>query len=79
MSTRARHRTHPLRLFFDWRRWPWAEAMQWLQDRGWISDNCITPEDVALCDIRRVLAAAGASHALSTTDPQGQCGMKGDA
>lgn len=35
-------------------------GMDWLQDRGLISDNCVTPEDVAPCDVKAVMEKAGA-------------------
>lgn len=66
-------RMHPLLIFFGWQRWTWQEAMNWLQGNGWISDNCVTPYDVALCDVRRVLTAAGAEGCMSQADAIGQC------
>ena len=33
--------------------------MNWLQDHGYISDNCVNPEDVARVDVEAVLEKTG--------------------
>jgi len=49
---------HPLVRLFHARKFTIREGMNWLQDRGHISDNCIDPEDVAECDVKVVLEKA---------------------
>lgn len=64
--SRAHPPIHPLLLFFHARKYTAEEGMAWLQGRGrdthgaMISDNCITPEDVASCDTDAVLRLAHA-------------------
>jgi hypothetical protein len=62
----ARDKTrHPLCLFFGARRFTHDEAMNWLQERGHIADECVTAEDVAPSDAHRILTRAGALWAWS--------------
>lgn len=56
---------HPLTALFHARNFTNTEGMNWLQDRGLISDNCVTVESVAPCDIERVLNMA--AQALADT------------
>jgi hypothetical protein len=55
---------HPLIMLFHTRKYTIAEGMNWLQERGHISDLCVTPQDVAPCDVAAVLAKADALWAL---------------
>lgn len=60
-AARLKHCQHPLARFIQNAYpgiWSTKEGMNWLQDRGWISDNCVTVEDVSPVDIERVLLAA---------------------
>ncbi len=59
---------HPLRLLFRARRFTTREGMNWLQERGHISDLCLEPEDVARVDAERILHLAGAQWALPAFD-----------
>ncbi len=65
MPMRPNLHIHPLRAFFHSRKFTAAEGMNWLQGRGTekhgalISDNAVMPEDVAMCDVVRVLRLAG--------------------
>jgi len=51
---------HPLIVLFYTRKFSICAGMDWLQDRGHISDLCQRPEDVAPSDVDAVLAKAGA-------------------
>ena len=53
---------HPLRLLFAGRKFTDREGMNLLQDPGLISDLCVEPEDVAPCDVERVLAMRRYMH-----------------
>lgn len=52
----TKHWIHPLRAIFGARRMTVSEGMDWLQDRGLVSDECVWPEDVATSDVARVVA-----------------------
>lgn len=49
---------HPLRAIFRLRCFTVCEGMNWLQERGLVSDECVWPEDVAPSDVDRVLQMA---------------------
>jgi hypothetical protein len=53
---------HPLRTLFQQKRYTTTQGMNWLQSNGYVSDNCIDPEDVARCDAERVLYRGGWSR-----------------
>lgn len=53
-------RWSPLFWLFISRRFSENAGMNWLQDRGHISDNCVGIETVALEDVKDVLRKAGA-------------------
>lgn len=57
---------HPLTWLFRVRNLSVIEGMNWLEECRLISDLCVTPEDVAPCDIRAVLDHAG----FSTSFPE---------
>lgn len=59
---RAKYQTHPLSRLFQARRFTTTEGLNWLQDRGLISDLCVTLEDVAEVDVQRVLELAARSN-----------------
>jgi hypothetical protein len=80
LPRKAKPKTHPLLILGMLRGFSHRELMNWLQGRGWISDNCVNIYDVALGDIRRVLAAASANLGrdfltlcLSRRNPEAQC------
>lgn len=54
-----RRNHHPLHLLFWAKRFTIVEGMNWLQDRGHISDNCVDAEQVAPVDVLRVLDLSG--------------------
>lgn len=58
---RAGFTVHPLTALFHARRMTTTEGMNWLQERGHISDLCVTVEDVAPCDVLAVLKKATAA------------------
>lgn len=47
---------HPLIRLFGMRRMTETQGMDWLQNYGYISDNCVMACDVAPVDIERVEA-----------------------
>lgn len=55
---------HPLVAFFHARKFTTAAGMNWLQERGLISDLCVEPADVARVDVVAVLTRAEALHYL---------------
>lgn len=62
---RAKPYRHPLRWLFGVRCFGTVAGMNWLQDRGLVSDNCVEAEDVCSVDVLRVLDAAEASPSLN--------------
>lgn len=69
MSHVSRFTIHPLAAFFEHRRFTVTEGLNWLQERGLISDLCVTVEDVAACDVERVLAQAREALAAKPPPP----------
>lgn len=55
----SKYNVHPLTIAMIARKWSVTSGMNWLQDHGLISDNCIDPEDVATVDVDRVLKLMG--------------------
>lgn len=51
---RAGATIHPLVRLFHIRAMDTIEGMNWLQEHGHISDNCVRPEDVAVADVARI-------------------------
>lgn len=51
----SKYNVHPLTRALIARRWSVTAGMNWLQDRGLISDNCVEVEDVAEVDVEKVL------------------------
>lgn len=49
-DSRVKWDRHPMR------RMTALETMNWLDDRGWISNLCVQPEDVAPQDVERIEA-----------------------
>lgn len=56
---RGKQLHHPLTLLFWSRKFTIEAGMDWLQQNGHISDHCQSPEEVAPCDVLRVLDLAG--------------------
>lgn len=56
---RDRWNDHPMRMLFRARTLTTCEGMNWLQEHGHVSDNCVLPEEVAEVDYVRVLKQAG--------------------
>lgn len=52
----TKYRLHPLTRLFLARCFSPVTGMNWLQERGLVSDCCVTVEDVAPCDVARVVA-----------------------
>lgn len=59
---------HPLRLLFKKQGRSECAGMNWLQDRGLISDNCVTVEDVAPQNVESVIGKTQ-SHDLYSAPP----------
>lgn len=51
---------HPLAFLFYARRYTIPQGMNWLQERGHISDLCVEVESIAYCDVVSVLTKANA-------------------
>jgi hypothetical protein len=62
---------HPMTALFLERRYTVAEGMNWLQERGLVSDLCNRPEEVAPCDVVAVLARAGRKIPLALVSVPG--------
>lgn len=60
---------HPLRILILTRGMTITEGLNWLQDRGHISDNAIELGDVASSDVLSVICKAGAEWAISKYYP----------
>lgn len=54
----GKHVVHPLAALFAARGFTHRQGMDWLQERGHVSDECVWLEDVALGDVQRILCAA---------------------
>jgi hypothetical protein len=62
---REKPNTHPLRRFFQAKQFSELAGMNWLQDHGHVSSNCVTVDDVAERDVQQILGLAGAHWAWS--------------
>jgi len=56
--SRIKYRQHPLQMLFGNKRIWWKDGMNALQEGPLrlISDNCVTVEDVAMCDALDVMS-----------------------
>lgn len=54
----GKHVVHPLAALFAARGFTHRQGMDWLQERGHVSDECVWLEDVAPADVERILYAA---------------------
>lgn len=75
---RAKPKYHPLLRVFWSRCFSELAGLNWLQDRGHISDECVTLADVAPCDVERVVMLWRERWAVKAP-PEGWGGETGQA